>query len=103
MRGSWHDKGIREYTITGNGADIRDSLRNFERIISGSPTRISVNEKSELSRIIQGVKDDDELDDLDQHLARIGARRDGVHHPFGQRHGRPAHGQILTDLGKQLA
>ncbi|MEL6319282.1 MAG: circadian clock protein KaiC [Cyanobacteria bacterium J06626_14] len=63
MRGSWHDKGIREYTITGNGADIRDSLRNFERIISGSPTRISVNEKSELSRIIQGVKDDDELDD----------------------------------------
>jgi len=57
MRGSWHDKGIREYTISVNGPDIRDSFRSYERIISGSPTRISVNEKSELSRIIEGVKD----------------------------------------------
>lgn len=59
MRGSWHDKGIREYTITQHGAEIQDSLRNFERIITGSPTRISVDEKSELSRIIRGVQDDD--------------------------------------------
>lgn len=59
MRGSWHDKGIREYTITEQGADIQDSLRNFERIITGSPTRISVDEKSELSRIIRGVQKDD--------------------------------------------
>jgi circadian clock protein KaiC len=57
MRGSWHDKGIREYTISGKGAEIRDSFRNYERIISGSPTRISVDEKSELSRIMQGVKE----------------------------------------------
>ena len=57
MRGSWHDKGIREYTITATGPEIRDSFRSYERIISGSPTRISVNEKSELSRIIEGVKD----------------------------------------------
>lgn len=56
MRGSWHDKGIREYTITENGPHITDSFRNYERIISGSPTRISVDEKSELSRIIQGVQ-----------------------------------------------
>ncbi|MEB3213901.1 MAG: circadian clock protein KaiC, partial [Leptolyngbyaceae bacterium] len=63
MRGSWHDKGIREYRITKKGADIRDSLRNFERIITGSPTRISVDEKSELSRIIRGVQDE-ETDDL---------------------------------------
>jgi circadian clock protein KaiC len=63
MRGSWHDKGIREYTITQHGAEIQDSLRNFERIITGSPTRISVDEKSELSRIIRGVQDD-ETDDL---------------------------------------
>lgn len=54
MRGSWHDKGIREFTISENGPDIKDTFRHFERIISGSPTRISVDEKSELSRILRG-------------------------------------------------
>jgi circadian clock protein KaiC len=57
MRGSWHDKGIREYTIGSDGAQIKDSFRNYERLISGSPSRISVDEKSELSRIMRGVKD----------------------------------------------
>ncbi len=57
MRGSWHDKGIREYSISRNGAEIKDSFRNYERIISGSPTRTSSDEKSELSRIVRGVKD----------------------------------------------
>jgi circadian clock protein KaiC len=56
MRGSRHDKGIREYTITENGPEIKDSFRNYERIISGSPSRIVVDEKSELSRIVKGVK-----------------------------------------------
>lgn len=56
MRGSWHDKGIREYTITENGPEIKDSFRNYERIISGSPSRIVVDEKSELSRIVKGVQ-----------------------------------------------
>lgn len=56
MRGSWHDKAIREYTIRDNGPEIKDSFRNLERIISGSPTRISVDEKGELSRIVQGVQ-----------------------------------------------
>lgn len=57
MRGSWHDKGIREYTISSDGPDIKDSFRHYERIISGSPTRIALDEKSELSRIVRGVKD----------------------------------------------
>ncbi|HBW57948.1 MAG TPA: circadian clock protein KaiC, partial [Oscillatoriales bacterium UBA8482] len=56
MRGSWHDKGIREYIISDHGPVITDSFRDYERIISGSPSRIVVNEKSELSRIIQGVQ-----------------------------------------------
>lgn len=60
MRGSWHDKGIREYSISERGPEIKDSFRNFERIISGSPTRITVNEKSELSRIVRGVQDSSE-------------------------------------------
>jgi circadian clock protein KaiC len=56
MRGSWHDKGIREYAISQDGPDIKDSFRNYERIISGSPSRIMVDEKSELSRIVRGVR-----------------------------------------------
>ncbi len=56
MRGSWHDKGIREYTISQEGAEIKDSFRNYEGLISGSPSRISVDEKSELSRIVRGVR-----------------------------------------------
>ncbi|MEM9273246.1 MAG: circadian clock protein KaiC [Cyanobacteria bacterium P01_F01_bin.143] len=57
MRGSWHDKGIREYVISSDGPEIKNSFRDYEGIISGSPTRISVNEKSELSRIVRGMKD----------------------------------------------
>ncbi len=57
MRGSWHDKGIREYSIDQGGPRIQDSFRNYEGIISGSPTRIAVDEKNELSRIVRGVKD----------------------------------------------
>ena len=60
MRGSWHDKGIREYMISAQGPEIKESFRNFERIISGSPTRIAVDEKMDLSRIIKSVKDEKE-------------------------------------------
>jgi circadian clock protein KaiC len=62
MRGSWHDKGIREYTISANGPEITDSFRNYERIISGSPTRISVDEKAELARIVMGFQDNPSSD-----------------------------------------
>ena len=58
MRGSWHDKGIREFVITGNGPQIKDSFSNFERIISGVPNRVSSDERSELSRIARGVAPD---------------------------------------------
>lgn len=63
MRGSWHDTGIREYIINKDGPDIRDSFRQFERIISGSPTRIATDEKRDLSRIVQkvqGISSDEE-------------------------------------------
>ncbi|MDJ0577888.1 MAG: circadian clock protein KaiC [Xenococcaceae cyanobacterium MO_234.B1] len=56
MRGSWHDTGIREYVISSDGPNIKNSFRNYEGIISGSPTRIGVDEKSELSRIVRGMK-----------------------------------------------
>ena len=57
MRGSWHDKGIHEYTISQDGAEIKDSFRNYEGIISGSPSRIAIDEKYELSRIVRAVSD----------------------------------------------
>ncbi len=56
MRGSAHEKGIREFSISGQGPDIKDSFRNLERITSGSPTQIRVDEKSDLSRIVKGVE-----------------------------------------------
>lgn len=55
MRGSWHDNGICEYLMSSNGIEIKDSFRGYERIISGSPTRIAIDEKNELSRIMQGI------------------------------------------------
>jgi len=55
MRGSQHDKGIREFVITSNGPDIQDSFTNFERIISGVPHRVTAYERTELSRILHGV------------------------------------------------
>jgi circadian clock protein KaiC len=59
MRGSWHDKAIREFMITGHGPEIKDSFANFERIISGVPHRVTTDERSELSRIVRGVASDD--------------------------------------------
>jgi circadian clock protein KaiC len=40
MRGSWHDKRIREFIITNSGPEIRDSFSNFEQIFSGAPHRV---------------------------------------------------------------
>ncbi|MEM9091891.1 MAG: circadian clock protein KaiC [Cyanobacteria bacterium P01_F01_bin.53] len=57
MRGSWHDNSIREYIIDKDGPQIQESFRNLEGIISGSPRRVTNTEKSELSRIVQGVRD----------------------------------------------
>ncbi len=57
MRGSMHDKGIREFSISSNGPEIKDNFRNLERIISGAPNRISINESNELSRIMRGVQE----------------------------------------------
>jgi circadian clock protein KaiC len=63
MRGSWHDKGIREYTISDQGPEIKESFRNFEGIISGSPSRIAGDEKNELSRIVRAFQEKTEEED----------------------------------------
>ncbi len=56
MRGSAHDKGIREYIISSKGPEIKESFRNFEGIISGSPSRVAIDEKMDLGRIAKGLK-----------------------------------------------
>jgi len=60
MRGSWHDKGIREYDISSDGPNIKSSFRNYEGIISGSPSRIAVDESIQLSKIFNKMKDRDQ-------------------------------------------
>jgi circadian clock protein KaiC len=42
MRGSPHDKEIREFTIDGHGMHVGDAFRNVAGIISGSPVQLTL-------------------------------------------------------------
>jgi circadian clock protein KaiC len=44
MRGSWHDKAIREFTIDKGGMKMGRPFRNVTGILSGSPVHISPSE-----------------------------------------------------------
>jgi circadian clock protein KaiC len=44
MRGSWHDKAIREFTIDKNGMELGRAFRNVTGILSGSPVHVSPND-----------------------------------------------------------
>jgi len=46
MRGSWHDKQIREYVVTNQGMQIREPFRGIGGILTGSIT-YTVNDESE--------------------------------------------------------
>jgi circadian clock protein KaiC len=52
MRGSWHDKEIREYEITGNGMIIKGAFRNVEGILTGQPRSTIAAEKEELGKLV---------------------------------------------------
>ena len=54
MRGSWHDKRIREYIITGQGPEIKDSFSNFEQIFSGAPHRV-ISDQS-VPNVFKGIE-----------------------------------------------
>jgi circadian clock protein KaiC len=51
MRGSMHDKDIREYTIDGAGMHIGKPFRDITGIISGTPTRIEQGEVERISEL----------------------------------------------------
>jgi circadian clock protein KaiC len=41
MRGSWHDKAIREFTIDKGGMRLGRPFRNVTGILSGTPVHVS--------------------------------------------------------------
>ncbi len=50
MRGSDHDKSLREYEITSTGIKIESAFSNYEGIISGSPRKVASEKFMELFR-----------------------------------------------------
>jgi circadian clock protein KaiC len=48
VRGSSHQKDIREYVIDHNGLQVKDTFRNVHGILSGTPSLVSGEEKARL-------------------------------------------------------
>ncbi len=53
MRGSGHDKQIREFTIDDRGMHIGRSFRNVTGILSGNPMYVDQDEVNRLSELFQ--------------------------------------------------
>ncbi len=54
MRGSRHDKDIREFVIDSNGMSIGKRFRNITGIVSGSPSHIPPSEMDRLDNLFSG-------------------------------------------------
>lgn len=50
MRGSDHDKHLREFEITGNGVKITSAFSNYEGLITGTPRKVASERFLELMR-----------------------------------------------------
>jgi circadian clock protein KaiC len=55
MRGTFHDKDIREYEIDGNGMHIKAPFRGVHGILTGTPTYTFDDERSRLGRMFGGA------------------------------------------------
>jgi circadian clock protein KaiC len=53
MRGSWHEKVIREFTIDGGGLHVGQPFRNVSGILSGVLSHAGVSEPDRLERLFQ--------------------------------------------------
>jgi circadian clock protein KaiC len=53
MRGSMHDKDIREFTIDGDGMHIGSAFRNVTGILSGFPRQVPAEEIARLGQLFQ--------------------------------------------------
>jgi circadian clock protein KaiC len=56
MRGSKHDKDIREFVIDGNGMHIGKPFANVSGILSGSPVHISPKEMDRFEEMFEDSK-----------------------------------------------
>jgi circadian clock protein KaiC len=56
MRGSMHDKEIREFTIDGKGMHVGKPFRNVTGILSGFPQQVATEELSRLSNLFNAEK-----------------------------------------------
>ena len=54
MRGSWHDKEVREYEITNTGMNIGGPFTNVEGIMLGTPRVLFSQERDRLASIASG-------------------------------------------------
>ncbi|MFO8032111.1 MAG: circadian clock protein KaiC [Desulfohalobiaceae bacterium] len=54
MRGSQHDKNIREFSIDGQGMHIGKPFRNIGGILAGQPTQLDSGEVSRLGEMFKG-------------------------------------------------
>ena len=53
MRGSMHDKDIREFNIDGKGMHIGKPFRNVVGILAGSPNYIAPGEMERIGSLFQ--------------------------------------------------
>lgn len=56
MRGSDHDKSLREYEITKDGVKVRSSFKDYQGIMSGSPTKVAADRFVDAFRDAAGRK-----------------------------------------------
>jgi circadian clock protein KaiC len=57
MRGSWHEKEIREYNIDDRGMHIREPFRGVESIMTGAARTVTMYEEQELAKISKVGRD----------------------------------------------
>lgn len=53
MRGSWHDKTIREYEVTNSGMQIGRAFRQAGGILGGSPMRLVLAEQDKMAEMFE--------------------------------------------------
>jgi circadian clock protein KaiC len=58
MRGTFHDKGIREYRIDGEGLHVLAPFRGVHGILSGSPTYVFDTERARLSEMFGATENE---------------------------------------------
>jgi circadian clock protein KaiC len=57
MRGTWHEKNIREYVIDGEGMHIKDAFQGVNGIISGVPVYTHRDERQQLASMFPPESD----------------------------------------------